>query len=192
MKKVANLAKLIGITFYKPIKHEQSSYDLIHVLCNESIATPLLTEAFNNTTPDQLHADYQQLFEGCEKMPAPPWGSVYLDRERVLFGNSTLKYRQFLTKNALQLDTGIREPEDQFGLMLLALASLIESQASQQVIEEFLAVHLLPWAYYYLSLVEQHSQTEVYRLLARSTRQWLQQVEKTFGVVPEQYCIYFK
>ncbi len=54
-------------------------------------------------------------------MPAPPWGSVYQIKTASKFGASTVEYRQFLELNQIELDTGLREPEDQFGLMLFAM-----------------------------------------------------------------------
>lgn len=47
--------------------------------------------------PEQLEYDFSILFEGQGEMPAPPWGSVYLDKENILMGDSTLQYREFLS-----------------------------------------------------------------------------------------------
>ena len=38
--------------------------------------------------PADLDRDYHRLFVGPGKLAAPPWGSVYLDSESVLFGDS--------------------------------------------------------------------------------------------------------
>ena len=34
--------------------------------------------------------EYRRLFVGPGHLPAPPWGSVYTDRECVIFGEATL------------------------------------------------------------------------------------------------------
>ncbi|CNL14169.1 TorD family cytoplasmic chaperone [Yersinia frederiksenii] len=85
-------------------------------------------------SPEQLEYDFSVLFEGQGEMPAPPWGSVYLDKENILMGASTLQYREFLATLGLTNQSTIHEPEDQFGLMLLAWVYLIEQQpvSSQQ------------------------------------------------------------
>lgn len=99
--------------------------------------------------PEQLEYDFSILFEGQGEMPAPPWGSVYLDKENILMGDSTLQYREFLSTFGLVNQSTIREPEDQFGLMLLAWVHLIEQQPvtklpSGEAALVLLTEHLLP------------------------------------------------
>ena len=138
--------------------------------------------------PEQLEYDFSILFEGQGEMPAPPWGSVYLDKENILMGDSTLQYREFLSTFGLVNQSTIREPEDQFGLMLLAWVHLIEQQPvtklpSGEAALVLLTEHLLPWAYRYLELVSS-SQTEhqVYPLLAKITECYLQTLQTELGL----------
>ena len=42
------------------------------------------------TAPADLDRDYHRLLVGPGKLAAPPWGSVYLDSESVLFGDSCI------------------------------------------------------------------------------------------------------
>lgn len=49
----------------------------------------------------------------------PPWGSVWLDKESVLFGDSTLALRQWMRENGIALEADGNEPEDHFGTVLL-------------------------------------------------------------------------
>ena len=141
--------------------------------------------------PEQLEYDFSILFEGQGEMPAPPWGSVYLDKENILMGDSTLQYREFLSTFGLVNQSTIREPEDQFGLMLLAWVHLIEQQPvtkppSGEAALVLLTEHLLPWAYRYLELVS-GSQTEhqVYPLLAKITECYLQTLQTELGLFPQ-------
>ncbi|WP_145606685.1 TorD/DmsD family molecular chaperone [Yersinia intermedia] len=141
--------------------------------------------------PEQLEYDFSILFEGQGEMPAPPWGSVYLDKENILMGDSTLQYREFLSTFGLVNQSTIREPEDQFGLMLLAWVHLIEQQPvtkppSDEAALVLLTEHLLPWAYRYLELVSS-SQTEhqVYPLLAKITECYLQTLQTELGLFPQ-------
>ncbi|ARB84309.1 MULTISPECIES: TorD/DmsD family molecular chaperone [Yersinia] len=141
--------------------------------------------------PEQLEYDFSILFEGQGEMPAPPWGSVYLDKENILMGDSTLQYREFLSTFGLVNQSTIREPEDQFGLMLLAWVHLIEQQPvtklpSGEAALVLLTEHLLPWAYRYLELVSS-SQTEhqVYPLLAKITECYLQTLQTELGLFPQ-------
>lgn len=141
--------------------------------------------------PEQLEYDFSILFEGQGEMPAPPWGSVYLDKENILMGDSTLQYREFLSTFGLVNQSTIREPEDQFGLMLLAWVHLIEQQPvtkrpSGEAALALLTEHLLPWAYRYLELVSS-SQTEhqVYPLLAKITECYLKTLQTELGLFPQ-------
>lgn len=46
-----------------------------------------------------LADEYRRLFVGPAKKTAAPWGSVYTDRDQVVFGLSTLELREWLRKN---------------------------------------------------------------------------------------------
>ncbi|CNI30054.1 TorD/DmsD family molecular chaperone [Yersinia pekkanenii] len=149
-----------------------------------------------DVTPDQLEYDFSILFEGQGEMPAPPWGSVYLDKENILMGASTLQYRQFLSALGLTSQSAIREPEDQFGLMLLAWVHLIEQPhlTKQQPSEAAIALlteHLLPWAYRYLEQVK-NAQVEhqVYPLLAKISECYLKTLQSELGLFPHPHELY--
>ncbi|MGT8854186.1 TorD/DmsD family molecular chaperone, partial [Salmonella enterica subsp. enterica serovar Paratyphi A] len=45
---------------------------------------------------DALTWQFSVLFEGQGKMPVPPWGSVYLEKDNLLMGETTADYRAFL------------------------------------------------------------------------------------------------
>lgn len=113
-----------------------------------------LIKVLNDQPVEQLENEFSLLFEGLGEMPAPPWGSVYLDKENIVMGESTVEYRRFLANNGITLDTQMREPDDQFGLMLLAFVELMESEKFDAC-AELLEQHLLPWGFRYLETVQQ-------------------------------------
>lgn len=192
MENVAITAKVLGNFFYFPLDHENNKI-FISALKNNVEKTPSLFSDFilslEDANKDALYADFQLLFEGSQ-MPAPPWGSVYLDREKVIFGDSTLRLRQFLSVHNMLLDTGMREPEDQFGLTLMALASIIEQTNDMAIACDLLGKHLLPWAFHYLELAQGHSQTKVYRALISLTANWLKNLQMEMDVTPHAYQLY--
>ena len=49
---------------------------------------------------DDLTWEYRRLFIGPGAKPAPPWGSVYTDRECVVFGATTLELRAWMREHA--------------------------------------------------------------------------------------------
>ncbi|CAG9423144.1 Tat proofreading chaperone DmsD [Providencia alcalifaciens] len=143
-----------------------------------------ICEALSTIPATYLTYDFSILFEGQGAMPAPPWGSVYLSHDNTVMGDSTRAYRQFLMAHGLVTDTGLREPEDQFGLMLMAISALAE-QGQDDAIVELLEQHLLPWAGRYLTLVQQ-TQTEhdFYPQLARIAEAYLTRLQIQLGLHP--------
>ncbi|SMY32594.1 molecular chaperone TorD family protein [Photobacterium andalusiense] len=191
MEQITILARVFGSLFYYPLTHT-NNLELVKAMDNsdeESLFSGL-AQRMALDGEIALATDFQQLFEGMDVMPAPPWGSVYLDREQVIFGDSLLRYREFLAQQQMALDTGMREPEDQFGLMLLALANLIEQQ-QHEAAKALLEQHLLPWAYRYLELVEKSAKTKTYQYLAIAMQQWLHYVQQELVLTPADMKVYF-
>lgn len=125
---------------------------------------------------ESIDEAYQRLFVGPYALPAPPWGSVYLDKESVVFGDSTLALRHWMRQNHIEPHLTQAEPEDHIGLMLMMCAWLAEN--SPLMLSQFLTVHLLPWAGRYLELLRQKAGHPLYvgvAILAESTLTYWQQ-----------------
>ncbi|WP_387466770.1 molecular chaperone TorD family protein [Photorhabdus sp. RM323S] len=143
-----------------------------------------LTRKIAALPAESLQYDYSILFEGQGTMPAPPWGSVYLDRENLLLGESTLAYREFLAKQNMIISSKQREPEDQFGLMLLALVYILE-QGDKPAARTLLEQHLLPWAYRYLALTEEAKlENDFYPILATMAIDYLKTLQTELELIP--------
>jgi TorA maturation chaperone TorD len=91
------------------------------------VAAPLAS-GFAASAEESLPEAWQRLFIGPWALPAPPWGSVWLDKESVLFGDSTLALREWMRANGIALDADRNEPEDHFGTLLLLAAWLCETE----------------------------------------------------------------
>lgn len=197
-------AKVLGSLFYFPFSTPENQQVLEQINQDpqqEQTGFGILAKEVLSHDKAELAADFQQLFEGCDVMPAPPWGSVYLDREQVIFGDSTLRFREFLKIWGIELQTGMREPEDQFGLMLFVLTTLCQQQlektddkekhALSQAIQVLLAEHLMPWAPSYLSQMSQHATTQSYRVLSELADHWLNYIVESLEIKPLDLRIYF-
>lgn len=167
---IIHTLKLLGTLFYHK-RSKTESVEIVSALINESVLQPEALNALCELDEAQLEHDFSVLFEGIGTMPVPPWGSVYLDKERVLFGNSNVLYRLFLQQNGITLDSGQREPEDQFGLMLLACAYFLE-QDNTQAAFELLGEHLMPWGKAYLQQLANKAPNPFYQQLATDTFIW--------------------
>ncbi|QLK60623.1 Tat proofreading chaperone DmsD [Enterobacteriaceae bacterium Kacie_13] len=173
--------KILGaMLFYPP--GSQKVHPLVELLksndwvplwpCATEEAKALAAAMFSQTESAEESIDdaYQRLFIGPYALPAPPWGSVYLDKESVVFGDSTLALRQWMRENHIEPQLTQAEPEDHIGLMLMMCAWLAENSPS--LLNAFLTVHLLPWAARYLELLRQKAEHPLYAgvaILAEST-----------------------
>lgn len=68
------------------------------------------------TGEETLAQAYQRLFIGPQALPASPWGSVWLDKEQVLFGDSTVALREWMRAHQVDIALSQNEPEDHIGL----------------------------------------------------------------------------
>lgn len=152
----------------------------------EASLAPLVT-AFQ-TQCEETHAQaWQRLFVGPWALPSPPWGSVWLDRESVLFGDSTLALRQWMREKGIQFEMKQNEPEDHFGSLLLMAAWLAEN-GRQTECEELLAWHLFPWSTRFLDVFIEKAEHPFYRALGELARltlaQWQSQLLIPVAVKP--------
>lgn len=140
--------------------------------CASEEAKALAIEHFGqiHQSEESLGDAFQRLFVGPYALPAPPWGSVYLDKESVVFGDSTLALRQWMRENGIEPHLTQAEPEDHIGLLLMMAAWLAEN--SPALLNEFLTLHMLPWAGRYMELLRQKAEHPFYTgvaALAEST-----------------------
>lgn len=172
--------KLLGSLFYQATSKEQL-ITIVEALVESKVLSEECLQALRSEDKDALSAEFSRLFEGVGDMPAPPWGSVYLDKDRVVFGASTVEYRQFLELNQIELDTGLREPEDQFGLMLFAHAYLLENNNINSA-RELLGFHLLTWSPVYLEKLNTASELSFYKKLSTDVIDWLKYLTSEYKI----------
>lgn len=148
---------------------------------------------------DLLVVEYTRLFIGPFSLPAPPYGSVYIEKERKVMGDSTMdalkRYQQF----DLDLASGLKEVPDHITIELEFMYFLISkeiesilssdpelSQVYLTAQTSFLTDHLNGWIPDFTKNMITHSGIEFYRSLAKMTKifvsedlQFLQSVCKT-------------
>lgn len=129
---------------------------------------------------DDLMWEYRRLFVGPAAKPAPPWGSVYTDRECVVFGATTLELRAWMREHGVARSTDEKTPEDHIGLMLALMAWLAQNQPAD--LEEFLRLHLLTWAGHFLGELADAAEHPFYEGLARLTAISLEGVKDALGL----------
>ena len=133
-----------------------------------------LAALFAREDDEPLPEAWQRLFIGPWALPAPPRGSVWLDKESVLFGDSTLALREWMRATGIALSEQRSEPEDHFGTLLLLAAWLCES-AQDEAFNQLLAWHLLPWSGRFLSVFVAEANQPFYQALGQLAQETLAQ-----------------
>ncbi|WP_417143225.1 Tat proofreading chaperone DmsD [Raoultibacter massiliensis] len=118
----------------------------------------------------------RRLFVGPAKKPAPPWGSVYTDRECVVFGESTLALRRWMRENGIERTTDEKTPEDHIGLMLVLLAWLAANKP--ELIEPYLQDHVLTWSSHFLDQLAEAAEHPFYEGLALLAKESLEGLQR--------------
>jgi TorA maturation chaperone TorD len=136
-----------------------------------------------------LAREYQRLFIGPHHFNAPAWGSVYLDKDQVLFGASLLELRQWMRENGITINDDKREPEDHIGKMLVLLGWLATEKP--ELLRVFLARHLMPWAPRYLELLREDACQPFYEGLALLAQDTLKEITRHLGVEVTMRKLYF-
>lgn len=166
-------ARVLGALFYYAPDSDQAA-PLVTALTHSDWTrdwplpdAPLhpLAEAFSRPAIEPLNEAWQRLFIGPPALPAPPWGSVWLDRESVLFGDSTLALRHWMRDNGIVFEMTQNEPEDHVGSLLLLAAWLAETGRDAER-DQLLAWHLLPWSARFLSVLQENAAHPFYAALA--------------------------
>ena len=137
---------------------------------------------------DELTADYTRLFRGPNKLPAPSWGSVYQDRDQVMYGWTWVELRTWLRTHGIEGSYEENDPEDNFGRML-SLAATVATQRPA-LLAELLADHLLCWSDRFLELLEPAARTASYRGFALLARTTLLDIQDILGIEPAKRKLY--
>ncbi|WP_024548769.1 Tat proofreading chaperone DmsD [Siccibacter turicensis] len=143
-----------------------SQWPVVHPTLNPTVAQ---MQAGLRSTDEPLKEAWQRLFIGPWALPAPPWGSVWLDRESVLFGESMLALRHWMAENGIACAADDSEPCDHIGTLLL-LAAWLAEQGRETTLDELLAWHLLPWSGRFLEVFIADARHPYYAALGELTR----------------------
>lgn len=129
-----------------------------------------------------LKADHLRLLIGVETVEAPPWESVHLSPEHLLFQEETWQVRLWYRRFGLEPANLHKEPDDHVGLELTFVAHLAalaldaldrrDSAAFDELLQaqrRFLAEHLLRWVPSWCELLRSKAGTDFYRGIALVT-----------------------
>lgn len=123
----------------------------------------------------EVRIDATRLFAGTQTMAAPPWESVYFNKERMIFQKETLQVREWYLHYELQITQLNHEPEDHIGLELDFVAHLLKcameafengnkNQADEILYEtyQFIAEHPIRWIHQWAQQVQETATTDYF------------------------------
>ena len=191
----ATVYRLLSACFYQP-EDRFVAEDLFGQLVNalnssepelEDLAKSMKV-AFCQPGTEKLLGDYSRLFLGPFEIPAKPYGSVYLDGEKVVMGDSTMKVKACYRDAGFDVAEDFREMPDHIAVELefLYLLSFRQNEALalddsetvkrwQEFEQNFLQNHLGLWVEDFCRRICDHAETDFYRLLAELTDKFVRQ-----------------
>lgn len=159
---------------------------------DESKGTEILAEFFkqcpfkDDEYIDKIKDEHYRLFMGPGHVPCPPWESVYVGKERIIFDKNTLTVRQFYRNWDVSVERLNKEPDDHIGFELqfigilsqktiraLEKSDMVSAQSCVDAQKGFLESHLLCWAGDFCKKVLENTQEPLYKGLAEFTREFL-------------------
>jgi TorA maturation chaperone TorD len=152
----ANIYLILARCFRPPETGLEEDLDLLEQMLRRLYA-PCLTQAealrktYQTTDREALRVSHAKLFVGPYDLLAPPYGSVYLDSERRVMGDSTMEAATIYERAGLSLDPTNHEPPDHFATELEFMYYLGFQQATgrgdglEELERRFLLNHLGRW-----------------------------------------------
>lgn len=185
----AKAFRLLSECYHLPsadlIKTLDSLEQCMSAVCTEgALHVSRMKEEFQKTdATESLQVDYAKLFVGPYQLLAPPYGSVYLEGERKVMGDSTIDARDTYRGAGLDISEDFQEAPDhiiaELEFMYFLIFKEIEAISNSDIEgtidylkkqEGFLECHLGAWVSEFADSVEQNAETEFYRNLARATK----------------------
>ena len=174
--------------------------EALRLLAEESLEMPLtqikeILQGGDEKLSLELRREYTRLFiNGFPRVVVPPYGSIYLEKDGLVFGNTTSEVLQFYHRAGFALKEDLRDLPDHIAHELEFMGTLAnqESQATgaeriglEEVQMRFFSRFILPWVFSFCERIELQSQTPFYRCLGVLTREFID-FEKNYLGIPEE------
>lgn len=150
------------------------------------------------TTRDSvaLEVDFSKLFIGPFLSLAPPYGSIYLDGERRMMGDSTINAQQQYREAGFDISPEFKDAPDHICVELEFMHALIRIASEAIALEDFailmdslnrqhffLKRHLGAWVPQFAELMTEHASSEYFKCLADVTRQFIAEELETLDAL---------
>ena len=132
-RKRGDCYRLLAACFYLPKKEVFIQEGLLPTLkgllldvCPScSVYASAMCNALENSSENELALEYARLFVGPFELKAPPYGSLYIDREKRVMGDSTVAVMKLYQEAGLDISEDFRELPDHVAVELEFMYYLI-------------------------------------------------------------------
>lgn len=141
-----------------------------------------LGDEFRRTPINELLLDYTRLFLGPSHTLAKPYGSVWLEGDKTLMGDTTMAVLELYREGGFDVDEEFRELPDHIAVELEFLYLLVYREYEARLAEDpdrlvsattlkkhFLSQHLGQWVTRFTDTVKAEAQSSFYQHLAQLT-----------------------
>lgn len=148
--------------------------------------TPLImacSTLHDESALEDIQVEHARLFVGPYSLPSPPYGSVYMEGERMVMGPSTMDALERYRAAGLKLSQRFKDAPDHISaeleFMYFLILKEIDSLQKEDIPEarnwilqqrDFLRDHIGFWLPRFEHTVKQHSKLDFYSHLAEVTR----------------------
>lgn len=170
--------------------------DLLHLLDSKAHASASAmrrtVEGLSDLHP--LEVDFARLFAGPFLVLAPPYGSIYLEGERRIMGESTVDAQRHYRLSGFDIAENFKDAPDhisaelEFMHVLVCEEALAIRSGNRRLLlaalnrqRNFLIQHLGAWVPAFAEKITEHAQTEFYRQLAEATRRFIAEETEAFA-----------
>lgn len=101
------------------------THALTRTCAGAAVFSSEMEKAFLEADEEELMVEYAKLFVGPFELKAPPYGSIYLDGERRVMGNSTMEVIKLYQEAGLVMDKDFKELPDHIAVELEFMYYLI-------------------------------------------------------------------
>ncbi|MCK8825011.1 TorD/DmsD family molecular chaperone [Fuchsiella alkaliacetigena] len=189
-----NIYKILSVLYHAPEESILESELLDNLIESAefiseklgNMAQDIKTEFVSTENFQDLKVDHSKLFVGPFELLAPPYGSVYLEKEGTVMGDSTMNVINTYKELGLDRSDDFKEPHDHIiaeleFLYYLTFNSIKETgnENYKEALEyleahqNFLAKHLAAWVSDFAAKIKEHANTELYKKLAELTESFI-------------------
>ena len=181
LTQTANAYKLLSLLYGPPTEEleevlthlEQTLQSLRPELI--PLVLEMKTQSDSESKLKDLMVDYTRLFIGPFDLLAPPYGSIYLDDQRQVMGDSTMEVLQLYRQAGLILSDDLKQPPDyivtELEFVYYLIGKYLETGDEQRLVqlETFLNKYLGKWIGEFINRINKQTKNIFYKNLAQLT-----------------------